>query len=782
MTDHETKIIIGSLLHDIGKVVYRKGMDGRKHSQSGYEYLKNYTNDKDILNAVRYHHADALHQSSIEDDSIAYITYIADNIASGADRRNKEIEDKGFEIHTALQPVFNLLNGNKGNLYYHAGSLKDNINYPTNTKTEFNASQYSEILSNISSNLNGLDLKNHAYINSLLEVLEANLSFVPSSTSKKEVADISLYDHVKLTAAFASAIYAYLKKQNITDYKTELYKNASLFYDKKAFLLASLDISGIQKFIYTITTKSALKSLRSRSFYLEIMMEHIIDTLLDKLHLSRANLIYSGGGHCYMILPNTKETQTIFDEEIKNVNKWFLKHFQTALYIAGAYVSCSSKDLQNEPNGSYSALYRELSTKLSLNKSHRYTAAEIIALNKIQADDYERECRVCKRLGKVNEDGECSICESLIKFSKKLMDMDFFSITQQKQQGLPLPGDYYLVSDTEETLKERMVNDDSFVRAYCKNNPHTGKGISTKLWVGDYHSEDEFVKLAEKSKGIKRIAVLRADVDNLGHAFVAGFPDKYMTLSRTATLSRQLSLFFKYHIKSILEKGSYYIDHEEGHPRHAAIVYSGGDDLFIVGAWNDVIELAVDIKDSLKAYTENTLTLSGGIGLYTSSYPISVIADEVADMEDKSKGHEGKNSITLFEDGEDHKEGTDDYISDGTYTWDDFTERVIKEKYAVLDHFFRKSMSGDKSDTERGKAFLYHLLELIRKRNEGINFARFVYLLARMEPNSKATTAEKEAYKEFSDHMYKWYRNEKDCHELKTAINIFVYSIREREE
>ena len=30
MTDHETKIIIGSLLHDIGKVVYRKGMDVRK--------------------------------------------------------------------------------------------------------------------------------------------------------------------------------------------------------------------------------------------------------------------------------------------------------------------------------------------------------------------------------------------------------------------------------------------------------------------------------------------------------------------------------------------------------------------------------------------------------------------------------------------------------------------------------------------------------------------------------------------------------------------------------
>ena len=45
------------LLHDIGKVVYRSG-DGRNHSQSGYEYLKNEADihDVKILNCVRYHH------------------------------------------------------------------------------------------------------------------------------------------------------------------------------------------------------------------------------------------------------------------------------------------------------------------------------------------------------------------------------------------------------------------------------------------------------------------------------------------------------------------------------------------------------------------------------------------------------------------------------------------------------------------------------------------------------------------------------------------------------
>ena len=40
LTENQIKLTIGSLLHDIGKVTYRSG-DGRAHSQSGYEFLKN---------------------------------------------------------------------------------------------------------------------------------------------------------------------------------------------------------------------------------------------------------------------------------------------------------------------------------------------------------------------------------------------------------------------------------------------------------------------------------------------------------------------------------------------------------------------------------------------------------------------------------------------------------------------------------------------------------------------------------------------------------------------
>ena len=55
-----------------------------------------------------------------------------------------------------------------------------------------------------------------------------------------------------------------------------------------------------------------------------------------------------------------------------------------------------------------------------------------------------------------------------------------------------------------------------------------------------------------------------ADIDNLGEAFVSGFKneenqDRYVTLSRTATFSRKLSMFFKYHINHLLENGEFYL-------------------------------------------------------------------------------------------------------------------------------------------------------------------------------------------------------------------------------
>lgn len=775
MDDRQIKVIIGSLLHDIGKVAYRAG-DGRNHSQTGYEFLKELDNgfDPEILDCVRYHHGVNLKNANIENQSLAYLTYYADNVASAMDRREGLDAEDGFDSKVPLDSVFNLLNQNHGHQHYAHQVLDPDaeINYPTDREVSMDESFYHEILSNIRDNLRGIEISDE-YINSLLSVMEAQLSYIPSSTSKREQADISLYDHVKITAAIAECMYQYFKEKGVTDYKSVLFSSKTEeTWKEPMFLLYSMDLSGIQNFIYTISSKGALRGLRARSFYLEILMEHIIDELLFCLQLSRSCLIYSGGGHCYLIVPNTESARQKLEEQNHLVNEWFLEQFGTDLYIADGYAVCSANSLRNEPEGSYSELYLQISKQISLQKNHRYTAEQILSLNHHHAGG-KRECIICRRQDQLDEEDRCSICAALEKLSGDILYHDFFMIMLEPcGDSLPLPGGKYLTAGNDGKLRQLMEKD-TYVRSYTKNKPYTGKHVATRLWVGNYTTGKTFEELAQSSEGIERIAVLRGDVDNLGAAFVSGFrrenddgtyDGKYETLSRTAALSRQLSLFFKFYLNRLLEQGTSHSFSPSG-KRHVCIVYSGGDDIFIVGAWNEVVDVFQDIRNAMEKFTEGTLTISGGIGLYSPSYPINRMALETAELEDYSKKNLNKNSVTLFD-------------RSGRYPWTELIQKVIGEKYRVISDYMSETQ-------QRGKAFLYHLLELLREseENESVRFnrARFVYYLSRMEPDREAEEAEADAFEKFSQKMYEWSMDSEGRRQLVTAIYLYVYRTREKE-
>ena len=115
MTERQIKLLIGCLLHDVGKIVYRSGSDSRNHSQSGYDFLSGEAGitDSGILNCVKYHHWKMLENANIADDDLCYLSYFADNVAAMIDRREAETEPDGNEVFdkdTPLETVFNILN------------------------------------------------------------------------------------------------------------------------------------------------------------------------------------------------------------------------------------------------------------------------------------------------------------------------------------------------------------------------------------------------------------------------------------------------------------------------------------------------------------------------------------------------------------------------------------------------------------------------------------------------------------------------------------------------
>ena len=82
------------------------------------------------------------------------------------------------------------------------------------------------------------------------------------------------------------------------------------------------------------------------------------------------------------------------------------------------------------------------------------------------------------------------------------------------------------------------------MRSYTKNRLVRTLSPSINLFVGDYAASNRIEDLADQSEGIRRVAICRMDVDNLGQAFIVGFeqPDqtdpvqrmKYVNLFRAA--------------------------------------------------------------------------------------------------------------------------------------------------------------------------------------------------------------------------------------------------------
>ena len=60
--------------------------------------------------------------------------------------------------------------------------------------------------------------------------------------------------------------------------------------------------------------------------------------------------------------------------------------------------------------------------------------------------------------------------------------------------------------------------------------------------------------------GVAALGILKADVDELGSLMAWGLPQQSLTLSRLATLSRQLDFFFSLHLPHLLKTNPEYSD------------------------------------------------------------------------------------------------------------------------------------------------------------------------------------------------------------------------------
>lgn len=495
-------------------------------------------------------------------------------------------------------------------------------------------------------------------INQLLFLLEKFGGFAPA---KNEDNTISIYDYYKFEAA-----------------QKGIQELISPDSNEPPYLLIAGDISGIQDFLYTITSENALKTLRARSFFLEILNEHIVDRVLGE-PLTRANLIYSGGGVFYILAPNTSKIENELNTLRVDFNKWLYSKFGTKLFLGITWTKLSDlKDITRS--------WTEVSQSLFIEKQHKFfdliKTEDFFDLN--ETEPTREECDICHRddlglgeegLKAIGDGHRCSFCSNTVEIGSKLPQIRFVYKTHTE----PINNLYFQIEDVFYTISEslpqehsgiwwvfsdKQINNIDAIPLYIGTHRRLMKNIPDSLYKKKKEREDKlkeliqhntqdrkeleeelaglkdsstasFEWLAKCSTGIERIGALRMDVDNLGKLFSKGFPEQ-ASIFHLSALSRVFTYFFKIYINSICRgrlnilKPCNFLKKEINPDigRHLTIIYSGGDDLFLIGAWSEVSELAIDLGKVFKQYVgyHPDVTLSTGMTLHTPKFPLYQIA------------------------------------------------------------------------------------------------------------------------------------------------------------
>ena len=483
------------------------------------------------------------------------------------------------------------------------------------------------------------------YLENVLSILQQYGWCIPVSADNNE-SDISLYDHCRMTAAISSLLVeADSDNPNIA-------------------LLVGGDVSGIQDFIYAISSKGATSALRGRSFYLQMVCDLIPRYILRRLELPITNLIYTGGGGFYMLVRPGDEAKLVDIQ--RDISRILFNQHGSDLYLAIAWQPLTEADFFH---GGIGRRWKDLGDKMAAAKMHRFAELgnEIKTIFEPQGHggNEEEQCQVChsdlprrKNGEKEKQDEEkeskCPACWGYEELGRNLRKANYLVISISSQ--LPAIPSLNPVAETKgwkpafaafgyeleimEDLPNLSINKNQLVfalndPAYASLRPTSQLVAARKFLVnatptnsqGDILSFEDLEKAEDR--GIQRLGVLRMDVDDLGKLFAEGFPEETRSLTRVASLSFAISLFFEGYLGTLAQK----------HPDKVYSIYSGGDDLFFVGCWSHIVELAREIRLHLGIYASfhPAIHLSGGMVLIGGKYPLSQAAQDADHAEKQAK-------------------------------------------------------------------------------------------------------------------------------------------------
>jgi CRISPR-associated protein Csm1 len=686
MREPEKAVVVAALLHDIGKFSERAGEELPEalahyrgeaefsHEPFSASFADEFANDlsdnpQTVSRIVLKHHSPSSRDElivSIADRLSAFEPAEADNDKEGARGR----------ADSALRTVLSRLASAKHPLFNRLASLsfdQRDILFPT-PAAPGSTEAYRELWQHFIDELRRVP---QIDFTTLLALLRKFAWSIPSDTRADVVADVSLYHHLKTSAAIAACLaqeeLSEDELRTLSTAITRLYRKESLSQSEDVILkrdicaLVKGDISGTQDFLYLLTSSGAARGLRGRSFYLQLLTEVIPDWLLQELKAPASNLIFAGGGHFYLLLPFTATKERIETLRGKIARK-LLKSHEGDLSLTLDYVPVAAIDLLEEDAGgkSLSNKWAEVSRQVSERKQRKWSdlggeIMEALFAPRQHGTTAESMCQVCQNeLQSSDEEGVrkgigCLAFEDLGRQLRKPAHIVIFRVEEEESEArdwqanlrrfgasahiiragdaAPIPPSNVTGATVFTVDRTDFVGEETLAKFSWGDLPVSydfrllASATPSKLSPDGKAVVAEFNDLADASEGVRWLGVLRMDVDSLGQVFKEGLGKKG-TLSRTSALSESIRLFFEAWVPHLCKQyNEFDASTGEGEDR-LFLVYAGGDDLFLVGPWSVLPDLACQIRDEFREFVGGDhITLSAGVAIEHQKFPLYQLAN-----------------------------------------------------------------------------------------------------------------------------------------------------------
>lgn len=667
-------VILGALLHDVGKLYQRSGLP----HPTGYNAFS--TTDYGAHGAHAKWSADFLervvaprwpisphdvltHHLPLPPSRTARLIALADRLAAG-EREAQDTADSPPPWESQLLSVFSRLDIGGGQTgpdgYYPLAPLEldREVIFPQGQRMPGDECRrrYLALWQGFERDFSGLGQRQfEPYLEASYHLLQRYGWCVPSA-AYRQTPDVSLFDHSRLTCAIAACLHL----DNLTDSRLEalLAWPARPERDEELMLLVGGDLSGLQQFLYTLAAGGAAKTLRGRSLYLQLLTESATRFLLARMGLFTPNAIYWGGGHFYLLAPLSARDE--IERAGSVMESTLLDLHNGELGLAVGCVTLSASDFQGH---GFSHRWRDVGEELARVKRRRFGRVLSTSYDSIFAPSGSGgvglRCEACRaEVGgpDVNEP-RCPTCRGMVDLGERIARVStepdaLISVGSEPPSG-PL-------SWWQEALGRfdcwwQFGGASPGAMCYTVNRTDFGPVEADGFrWIPSVVPmvEDsgrrrvkEFQEIAGDALGLASLGVLRMDMDNLGSLFTSGLGE-HATASRTASLSSFLRIFFEGWINKLCREveTSGGMEPRLAVPRGGLLyaVYSGGDDLFILGAWDRVPLLARRIRSDLGQFAGGNpaVTISGGIALVDPHLPIHQSARLAGKaLEDEAKGY-----------------------------------------------------------------------------------------------------------------------------------------------